>query len=227
MSILNWNDFVKEEIKKDYFENLRTFLEEEYNNKIIFPKKDEILLAYKLTPLDSVRVVILGQDPYYNEGKAMGLAFSVRETAPIPPSLVNIYKEIDRDYNREYVQRKNGDLSFLARQGVFLLNTILTVEKDKPLSHKNRGWEKFTDDTIVTICKSKNPTVFLLWGKNAREKAQLIKENMIKEKPLLVLETSHPSPLGAHAGFIGCGHFKKTNQFLKLVGEKPINWVDD
>lgn len=224
---MNWNEFVKTESEKSYFKDLEAFLAREYRNKTIFPKVDEIVLAYKLTPLDKIKVVILGQDPYYNEGKAMGLAFSVKKGADIPPSLINIYKEIDRDYGREYVKRKDGDLTFLAKQGVFLLNTILTVEKDKPLSHKDKGWEIFTDNSIIEICKTKTPTVFLLWGKSAKEKLSLIKENVIKEKPLLVLETSHPSPLGAHAGFIGCGHFKKANDFLAKFNEETINWIEN
>lgn len=224
---MNWNEFVKTESEKSYFKDLEAFLAREYKNKTIFPKVDEIVLAYKLTPLNKIKVVILGQDPYYNEGKAMGLAFSVKKGAEIPPSLINIYKEIDRDYEREYVPRKDGDLTFLAKQGVFLLNTILTVEKDKPLSHKDKGWEIFTDNTIIEICKTKTPTVFLLWGKSASKKLPLIKENVIKEKPLLVLETSHPSPLGAHSGFIGCGHFKKANDFLAKFNEETINWIEN
>ncbi len=224
---MDWNEFVKTESEKSYFKELKSFLESEYKRKTIFPKVDEIVLAYKLTPLEKIKVVILGQDPYYNEGKAMGLAFSVKKGAKIPPSLVNIYKEIDRDYGREYIGRKDGDLTFLAKQGVFLLNTILTVEKNKPLSHKNKGWEIFTDNSIKEICKTKTPTVFLLWGKSAREKLPLIKENVIKDKPLLVLETSHPSPLGAHSGFIGCGHFKKTNDFLARFNEEPIDWIEN
>ena len=222
---MDWNNFVKYESSKKYFKELECFLKDEYKNKTIFPKVDEILLAYKLTPLSKIKIVILGQDPYYNEGKAMGLAFSVNKNAPIPPSLVNIFKEIDRNYDRKYLPRKSGDLTFLAKQGVFLLNTILTVEENKPLSHKNKGWEEFTDNTIIEICKTKNPTVFMLWGKSAREKLSLIKENVIKDKPLLILESSHPSPLGAHSGFIGCGHFKMANDFLKSHGDEPIDWL--
>ena len=223
---MDWNEFAKIESEKSYFKELKSYLEKEYKTKTIYPKVDEILLAYKLTPLDKIKVVILGQDPYYNEGKAMGLAFSVNKDAPIPPSLINIFKEIDNNFGRKYLPRENGDLSFLARQGVFLLNTILTVEKDKPLSHKNKGWEIFTDNSIIEICKMEMPTVFLLWGNSAKEKLNLIKENAIEEKPLLILTSSHPSPLGARHGFIGCEHFKKANEFLEKHNVPPIDWVE-
>lgn len=205
----DWQEILKEEIKKEYFLNLMSFINKEYKDKIIFPNYENIFRAFKLTPYNSVKVVILGQDPYHGENEADGLAFSVPTGVKTPPSLRNILKEISD-------KRSNTNLEDWAKQGVFLLNTVLTVEKDKPLSHNNMGWEIFTDSVISSLNK-KEKVIFVLLGKNAQAKRNLIDNKHI------ILMTSHPSPLSAYRGFNGSDIFSKINENLK----EPINWIGE
>lgn len=213
----DWQDFFEKETKKDYYLKLRNFLKNEYSNYTIYPPMEEIFNAFKITPLSKVKVVILGQDPYYNQGQAMGLSFSVKDGIKPPPSLVNIYREISNDLNQE-INISSGNLTRWAEQGVFLLNTTLTVRDGEPLSHKGHGWEIFTDNVIKALNENDNPKVFLLWGNNAKAK-----KNLITNKNHLILEAGHPSPLSARY-FYGCRHFSKTNDFLIKNGLKPIKW---
>ena len=213
----DWQDFFERETKKDYYLKLRNFLKNEYNNYTIYPPMEEIFNAFKITPLSKVKVVILGQDPYYNQGQAMGLSFSVKDGIKPPPSLVNIYREISNDLNQE-INISSGNLTHWAEQGVFLLNTTLTVRDGEPLSHKGHGWEIFTDNVIRALNENDNPKVFLLWGNNAKAK-----KNLITNKNHLILEAGHPSPLSVRY-FYGCKHFSKTNDFLIKNGLKPIKW---
>ena len=213
----DWQDFFERETKKDYYLKLRDFLKNEYNNYTVYPPMEEIFNAFKITPLSKVKVVILGQDPYYNQGQAMGLSFSVKDGIKPPPSLVNIYREISNDLNQE-INISSGNLTRWAEQGVFLLNTTLTVRDGEPLSHKGHGWEIFTDNVIRTLNENDSPKVFLLWGNNAKAK-----KNLITNKNHLILEAGHPSPLSVRY-FYGCKHFSKTNDFLIKNGLKPIKW---
>lgn len=213
---MTWKDILTNEEKKEYFKNLEKFLKEEYTNKVIYPKKEEIYRAFDLVPYENVKVVILGQDPYHNVGQANGLAFSVNENIDLPASLKNIYKEIENEYG--YRMQKNGDLTSWAKQGVLLLNTVLTVEEHKPNSHKNKGWEQFTDAIIKYLSSREKPLIFVLWGSNARSKKKYIATRHY------VLEAPHPSPLSCYRGFFGCNHFKKINEILQYLHEKEINW---
>lgn len=213
----DWQDFFEKETKKDYYLKLRNFLKNEYNNYIVYPPMEEIFNAFKITPLSKVKVVILGQDPYYNQGQAMGLSFSVKDGIKPPPSLVNIYREISNDLSQE-INISSGNLTHWAEQGVFLLNTTLTVRDGEPLSHKGHGWEIFTDNVIRVLNENDSPKVFLLWGNNAKAK-----KNLITNKSHLILEAGHPSPLSVRY-FYGCKHFSKTNDFLIKNGLKPIKW---
>ncbi len=211
---MTWEEFLKEEAKKDYYKCLMKFVNDEYNNKIIYPKNELIFNALNKTPLDKVKVVLIGQDPYHTPGYANGLAFSVNDRVPIPKSLVNIFKEINLELGINIP--KTGNLSNWAENGVLLLNRILTVEKGKPLSHKNIGWENFTTNVLKLLNEQNQKIVFLLFGKVAEElKVHLNNPNH------LVLITSHPSPLGAYKGFFGSGVFKKTIEYL---GEKEEFW---
>lgn len=215
--MLEFEDIVKEESEKKYYKDLIEFVNEEYKTKTIFPPKDNIFEAFKITPLDKVKVVILGQDPYHGEGEAHGLAFSVNYGIKTPPSLKNIYKEINLEFG--YDIPNHGYLLNWAKQGVLLLNTVLTVEKDKPASHKGKGWEIFTDRIITELNEIPNPIVFMLWGNYAKTKAGLL--NNPKH---MVLESVHPSPFSARNGFFGNNHFKLANDFLEKNGVSPINW---
>ena len=188
----------------------------EYENKTIFPRKELVFSAFT-TDLDDVKVVILGQDPYHTPGAAEGLAFSVPNSQPIPPSLINIYKEIDNDIGHH--ANKTGSLRNWQKQGVLLLNTVLTVEAHKAASHRGKGWEIFTTEVIKYLNESRPHLVFILWGRDARNK-----KTLIDEKRHLILESPHPSPLSAHAGFFGNHHFSKTNEFLEKYGMEPIEW---
>lgn len=219
MIVINndWQDFFERETKKDYYLELRSFLKNEYNNCTVYPPMEEIFNAFKITPLSKVKVVILGQDPYYHQGQAMGLSFSVKEGIKLPPSLVNIYREISNDLDQE-INISSGNLTRWAEQGVFLLNTTLTVRDGEPLSHKGHGWEIFTDNVIRALNENDNPKVFLLWGNNAK-----VKKSLITNKNHLILEAGHPSPLSVRY-FYGCKHFSKTNDFLIKNGLKPIKW---
>ncbi len=211
-----WDEILKDEYKKDYFRDLGIFVKKEYQNKTIYPEYKDIFNALKLTDFDDVKVVILGQDPYHGEKEAHGLSFSVRAGVMMPPSLRNIFQEIYGDLG---IKRANTDLTDWACQGVLLLNSIMTVVANSPLSHKGHGWEIFTDKIIEELGKREKPLVFLLWGSYARSKKELI-----KNKNHLILESVHPSPLSASRGFFGSKPFSKTNQFLIQHGEKPIDW---
>lgn len=211
----NWDNILKEEFNKPYFEKLMDFVDNEYENYTIYPKKENIYNALKLTSPENVKIVILGQDPYINEGQAHGLSFSVQDGIAIPPSLRNIYKELESDLG--IVQPNSGNLTKWAEQGVLLLNTILTVRAGSSNSHEGRGWRTFTNKIIEYLGKKEN-IVFLLWGKNAQEKEWLIGSKN------LVLKAPHPSPLSAYRGFFGCKHFSKANEYLKENGITPIDW---
>ncbi len=216
----SWKEALKDEFQQNYFLNIKSFLvKEKKEGKIIYPPGPLIFNAFNTTPIDKIEVVILGQDPYHGPGQAMGLSFSVPKSVAIPASLKNIYKELNRDLGIEIP--KHGDLSSWARQGVFLLNAILTVEHKKASSHKNIGWQTFTDAVIKTISERCEGVVFLLWGNFAKNKKKLI-----NEMKHYVLESVHPSPLAGN-GFQGCGHFSKTNELLKKQGKKIINWSID
>ena len=212
----SWKEFLQSEFEKPYFKELSRFLHDEYEHKTIYPRKELVFSAFT-TDLNEVKVVILGQDPYHTPGAAEGLAFSVPNSQPIPPSLVNIYKEIDDDIGHHANPR--GSLRNWQKQGVLLLNTVLTVEAHKAGSHRGHGWETFTTATIEYLNKTRPHLVFLLWGRDARNKKSLIDTSRH-----LVLESPHPSPLSAYAGFFGNHHFSKCNKFLTDNGMKPIEW---
>lgn len=213
----SWKKSLKDEFDKEYFVNLTNFVRLEYQTKLIFPPAKLIFNAFEHTPFNRVKVVILGQDPYHNIGQAHGLAFSVNEGIQQPPSLVNIFKEIETDLN---IPRPiSGNLIRWADQGVLLLNATLTVEAHKAGSHQKKGWEIFTDATIRKLSEERTDLVFLLWGAYAQKKEELIDNNKH-----LILKTVHPSPLSAHRGFFGCKHFSKTNEFLKSKNIDPILW---
>ena len=213
----DWDFALSEEFKKDYFLKIQDFIDEEYSSKTIYPPYDEIFNAFKLTPLSNVKVVILGQDPYHEEGQAHGLAFSTPEGRPIPRSLKNIFKEINAEYG--YPIPNSGCLEKWAEQGVFLLNTVLTVEDGNANSHSKCGWQTFTDNVIEILNGQDQPIVVLLWGKQAEKKKELITNDSH-----LVLITSHPSPFSARRGFLGCNHFKLANDYLKKNNKKEIDW---
>lgn len=212
-----FKNIIEEESKKDYYIRLHDFVVNEYKTKTIYPPYEKIFFALKNTPYEYVKVVILGQDPYHGEGEAHGMCFSVNPNIKIPPSLQNIYKELHRDLGCKIPN--NGYLLKWARQGVLLLNSVLTVEKDKPASHQGKGWEIFTDTLISRINEKETPVVFLLWGNFAKQKASLI-----TNPKHLILTSSHPSPFAVKYGFDGCSHFSKTNEFLKKTGQAPIDW---
>ncbi len=214
------NDWLKPlsgEFKKEYYKNLYIKIKEEYSTHLIFPPSDEIFTAFDKTPLNKVKVVIIGQDPYHNVGQAHGLCFSVKPEVDIPPSLVNIYKELHDDLGC-YIP-DNGYLVKWAEQGVLLLNSVLTVRAHEANSHKNLGWEEFTDAVIEVLNKEDRPIVFLLWGSPAQAKGK-----HLNNPNHLILKAPHPSPLSAYRGFFGCRHFSKTNEFLKSKGLEPIDW---
>lgn len=212
----SWKPFLESEFNKPYFLELSKFLNHEYEVKTIFPKKQQVFSAFT-TDLNRVTVVILGQDPYHTPGAAHGLAFSVPNSQPIPPSLVNIYKEIDSDIGHH--ANKTGYLKSWQEQGVLLLNNVLTVEAHKAGSHRGKGWETFTEAVIKYLNETRPHLVFILWGRDARNKKSLI--NTSKH---LVLESAHPSPLSAYSGFFGNHHFSKTNEFLRSHNLPEINW---
>jgi len=214
----SWKKALAEEFKKPYFTDIAGFLKKEKQaGKTIYPAGQFIFNAFNTTPFDEVKVVILGQDPYHNPGQAHGLAFSVPENVAPPPSLVNIFKEIQEDLGLQMV--RTGTLVKWAKQGVLLLNAALTVEAHQPMSHSKIGWHHFTDDVIRIISEKKEHVVFMLWGGFAKGKVPLIDKNKH-----LVLTAAHPSPLSAHNGFFGCQHFSKANRWLQEHGLKPIDW---
>lgn len=212
-----WAKALNGEFHKEYYRKLYAFIKEEYAKEVVYPPSDKIFTALHHTPLDKVKVVILGQDPYHEPGQAMGMAFSVPDGIEIPPSLKNIYKEIHEDVGEKIPD--TGDLTRWADQGVLLLNAVLTVRAHQANSHKGKGWEEFTDAVIKAVDAEDRPIVFLLWGRNAREK-----KDIISGPEHLVLEAAHPSPLSAYNGFFGCRHFSKCNKFLKEKGISEVDW---
>lgn len=213
----HFKDIIDEESNKEYYKALHDFVYSAYETQTIYPEKKNIFAALKTTPYENVKVVILGQDPYHGEGEAHGLSFSVCPGIKTPPSLKNIYKELQDELGC-YIPN-NGYLMKWAQQGVLLLNSVLTVQKDTPASHRGKGWETFTDRIITEVNKKDEPVVFILWGNFARSKRDLI-----TNPNHLVLESPHPSPFSARTGFFGCNHFVKTNEFLKQNGIEPIDW---
>ena len=212
----SWKEFLAGEFEKPYFKELAAFLHEEYEHKTVFPRKELVFSAFT-TDLNDVKVAILGQDPYHTPGAAEGLAFSVPSSQPIPPSLVNIYKEIDADIGHHALL--SGSLRAWQKQGVLLLNTVLTVEAHRAGSHRGKGWETFTTATISYLSGVRPHLVFLLWGRDARGK-----KGLIDASRHLILESAHPSPLSAHNGFFGNHHFSRCNEFLIEHGMEPIEW---
>lgn len=212
----NWDIVLKEEIEKEYFKTLCEFVKKEYENKICYPQYNDIFNALKYTDYDEVKVVILGQDPYHGENEAHGLSFSVLEGVRRPPSLDNIFKELYADLG---IKRVNNNLTDWAQQGILLLNSVLTVEKDKAFSHKNKGWEVFTDTIIQKLNEREEPVIFVLWGNSARQKKELI--DLSKH---YIIESAHPSPLSANRGFFGTKPFSRINQILKENNKKEIEW---
>jgi uracil-DNA glycosylase len=213
----SWKSVLEEEFDSQYFAELRAFLEEEKKKHVIYPPGPLIFSAFENTPFNRVKVVILGQDPYHGPGQAHGLCFSVPDGIPAPPSLVNIFKEIRNDLGIPVPSVT--DLSPWARQGVLLINAILTVRANQASSHQNKGWEKFTDAVIRTISEKRSNIIFLLWGNYA-----IAKESLIDTSRHFILKAAHPSPLSASRGFFGCRHFSKTNEILRDLGLKEINW---
>lgn len=217
----DWDEMLKGEFDKEYYQKLRRFLAAEYKTRTIYPDMYDIFNALKYTPYSGVKAVILGQDPYHGEGQAHGLCFSVKRGIEPPPSLKNIFKEIQDDVG--IAPPQHGELTKWAKEGVLLLNTVLTVRRGEANSHKGAGWEFFTDRVIELLNEREKPIVFLLWGSNARQKKRLI-----TNPRHYVLETVHPSPLSAYNGFFGCKHFSKTNSILRELGETEIDWsLDD
>ena len=213
-----WLDILAQEFDQPYMAKLKAFLKQEKEaGNVVYPKGDEIFNALNTTSFENVRVVIIGQDPYHGEGQAHGLAFSVREGVALPPSLINIYKEIEAEFGEKML--RVGDLTGWARQGVLLLNATLTVRRANAGSHQKKGWEDFTDAVIRAVNEKHDHVVFMLWGSYAQKKGAFI-----DRKKHLVLEAPHPSPLSAHRGFFGCGHFKKANAYLEKHGRKAIDW---
>lgn len=215
---MNWKTVIENEQNKDYYKNLEKIIDEKYTSSIVYPSKDKIFNAFELTPINDLKVVILGQDPYHQPFQAQGLAFSTPKEIKNPPSMVNILKEIESEYSTPS-QCLDGDLIPWAKQGVLLINTILTVEDSKPKSHHKIGWEIFTDNIIKYISQNCDNIVFLLWGSNA-----ITKEKIIDTTKHHILTAPHPSPLSAYRGFFGCDHFKKTNEFLRSINKEPIQW---
>ena len=213
----DWDKILEEEFKKDYFIKLINDVRKEYKTKTIFPRKDQVFNAFRYTPYKDVKVVILGQDPYHGVGEAEGLSFSVPLDIRKPPSLVNIFKELHDDLG--YKEPTHGSLHSWAKEGVLLLNAVLTVVKDHAASHQGMGWETFTDNVIKLINEKDEPVVFILWGRYARSKKKLI-----TNPKHLVIESAHPSPLSAYNGFFGSHPFSKTNKYLESKGIKPVNW---
>ena len=213
----SWRKKLDHEFKKEYMLNLKVFLERELTNKIIFPPVKKIFNAFNLTKFNDVKVVILGQDPYHGFGQANGLSFSVENKIKQPPSLINIFKELESDLGFE--RPKEGNLQIWSQQGVLLLNSILTVENGKPRSHENQGWEIFTDKILTTLSDLEKNLVFVLWGKVAQEKTKII-----NSKSNLIITSSHPSPFSANKSFFGSKPFSKINDYLKKNKTKPIKW---
>jgi uracil-DNA glycosylase len=214
----SWKEYLAGDFDKAYFQSLEKFLDIEYKRKIIYPHKDNVFNAFNSSTFENTKIIIIGQDPYHQEGQAHGLSFSVKENIKIPPSLKNMFKEIESDLGTS-TMLENGNLSPWADQGVLLLNSILTVEDSKPMSHQNKGWEIFTDRVIEVLNSEKKNLVFMLWGKPAELKARNVDANRH-----LILTAPHPSPLSSYRGFFGCKHFSLCNEYLKKNKKSPIVW---
>lgn len=214
---MTWEDFFKEEEKKEYYQNLMSQVNKAYKTTTVFPPKDKIYNAFDLTPLENTKVVLLGQDPYHGAGQAQGLAFSTPSDIKNPPSMRNMLKEINEDIGKSSCE--NGDLTSWAKDGVLLINAILTVEEAKAKSHHKMGWEKFTDNLITFISNNCKDVVFILWGASA-----IKKQKIIDESKHYILSGVHPSPLSAYRGFFGCKHFSQTNEILKSLGKEEVKW---
>lgn len=215
-----WNEFFQSIQDKEYCINLHKFLDKEYENHICYPPRQLLFNAFKLTPLDKVKVVIIGQDPYHEPGQAMGLSFSVPSTVKVPPSLINIYKEISDEYDTT-IDMSSGDLTYLAKQGVLLLNSILSVRAHLPMSHNIKEYEMFFNDVLEVLDKQHHPIVFMLWGNTARKLKKLL-----HNPSHLILESVHPSPLAAnHGGWFKNNHFRLANEYLKKNKIKPVDWI--
>ena len=212
-----WKSCLNAEFEKEYFFQLKHFLKQEYKDNIVYPPKQQLLRAFNETPFDEVKVVILGQDPYHGNNQANGLSFSVNKGIRLPPSLKNIIIELKDDLN--FSDPEHGDLSHWAKQGVLLLNTCLSVRAHTALSHQNQGWELFTDAAIRTLSEKRENIVFLMWGKKAEKKLELI-----DQRKHHILTAPHPSPFSARHGFFGCKHFSKTNEYLRSINKTPIDW---
>ena len=214
----SWDEKLKDEFTKDYYLQLREFLKTEYSTRVIYPDMHDIFNALKATAYEDVKIVILGQDPYHEPGQAHGMCFSVKPGVPVPPSLQNMYKEIAAEYPGWPIP-EDGYLQKWAEQGVLLLNAVLTVRAHAANSHKGKGWEILTDRIIELLNEREDPVIFLLWGRNARDKAALI-----TNPQHTCLQGAHPSPLSAYNGFFGCGHFRQANDLLRQAGKTPIRW---
>ena len=214
-----WNEILSEEMKKDYYQELLAFVQKRRAEVRVFPEEKNVFNALELTPFESVKVVILGQDPYHGFGQAHGLSFSVQKGIPLPPSLKNIFKELQEDIGGEFPTE--GDLSHWAKQGVLLLNTVLTVEEGNANSHKGKGWERLTNRLIESLNELKHPVIFILWGKPAQDK-----EKLITNLSHVILKAPHPSPLSAYRGFFGSKPFSKVNEILIQQGQTPIRWIE-
>lgn len=220
VNVKTWNEFFKTIQDKDYSSSLRKFLDEEYSSHVCYPPRELLFNAFRLTPLKNVKVVIIGQDPYHEPGQAMGLSFSVPKGIKVPPSLINIYKEIQSEYDTKFAIT-DGDLTYLAKQGVLLLNSILSVRAHEPMSHNIVEYELFFQDVLSLLDGLSQPIVFMLWGGSARK----LKKNLHNPSHL-ILESVHPSPLAAiHGGWFGNNHFRKANDYLNKSGVKPIDWI--
>ena len=213
-----WDNYLKQEFNKDYFKELLSFVKKEYHEKTIYPKQNEVFNAFRYTDFDNVKVVILGQDPYHGPNQAEGLSFSVSNEVLKPPSLQNIFKELESDLKIPFPE--HNSLKPWAKQGVLLLNAVLTVEEHKPTSHKDKGWEQFTDAVIQILNKKEEPIVFILWGSYARSK-----KTFITNPKHLIIESAHPSPFSARNGFFGSKPFSRTNDFLRKNHRKEIDWI--
>lgn len=219
MTILknDWADYLQEEFQKEYYIKMREFLKKEYSTRVIYPDRNDIFNAFHYTPYEKVKVVMLGQDPYHGPGQAHGLSFSVKPGVKLPPSLLNIFKELQDDLG--YPVPSNGYLNKWAEQGILLLNTVLTVRQQEPNSHKGIGWENFTNRVIEELNNRKEPVIFVLWGRNAAEK-----EEWITNRQHYIIKAPHPSPLSAHRGFFGSRPFSKINRILEEQGQKQMDW---
>ncbi|HEY4537984.1 MAG TPA: uracil-DNA glycosylase [Erysipelothrix sp.] len=213
--MMTWKEILEKEQKQSYYQDLLTFVAQERKEHIVYPPEGQVFTCFELTPYEKVKVVILGQDPYHQPNQAMGLAFSVQKNQPLPKSLINIFKELETDLG---IKNTNGDLSHWAQQGVFMMNTLMTVRESQPMSHQGKGWETFTDKILKSLGEREKPIIFVLWGKKAQDKKHFI------ESHHYIIESSHPSPLSAYRNFWGSKPFSRINEILEKEGLRPIDW---